>query len=117
MLKRKANDIDSGIHDHVDQRAIGGRNGSPKRQKTSMSPPTSNPSTVSSRSTSDSPSTNHHDRLMLAQNFKSQHAIYERLYKEVYAWKDAPTDKIREVLKMHERLLGMKNLISNGSKN
>ena len=117
MLKRKANDIDSGIHDHVDPRTVGGRGSSPKRQKTSMSPPTSNPSTVSSRSTSDSPTAaNHHDRLMLAQNFKTDYAIYERLYKEVYAWRDAPTDKIKEVLKMHERLLGMKHLLSNGTK-
>lgn len=117
MLKRKANDIDSGIHNHVDPRAVGGRDYSPKRQKTSMSPPTSTASTASSRSTSDSPTANHHNRLMLAQNFKSEHAIYERLYKEVFAWRDAPTDKIREVLKMHERLAGMKDLISNGSKN
>lgn len=116
MLKRKANDIDSGIHNHVDPRTTGGSDYSPKRRKTSMSPPTSNPSTVSSRSISDSPTTTNHDRLMLAQNFKTDYAIYERLYKEVYAWRDAPTDKIKEVLKMHERLLGMKNLISNGAK-
>ena len=118
LLKRKANDIDSGIHDHVDPRTIGGRGPSPKRQKTSMSPPTSNPSTGSSRSNSDSPTaTNQHDRLMMAQNFKTEHATYERLYKEVYAWRDAPTDKIKEVLKMHERLLGMKKLLSNGTTN
>lgn len=117
MLKRKANDIDSGIHNHVDRRAMGGSDYSPKRQKTSMSSPTSNPSIRSSRNTSDSPTTDHHDRLMLAQNFKTDYAIYERLYKEVYAWRDAPNDKIKEVLKMHERLLGMKNMISNGTPN
>ena len=115
MLKRKANDIDSGIHNHVDQPSTGDSDHSSKRQKTSMSPPTSNPSTGSSRSISDSPTTDH-DRLMLAQNFKTEHAIYERLYKEVYAWRDAPTEKIKEVLKMHERLLGMKNAISNSTK-
>lgn len=115
MLKRKANDIDSGIHDHVERPTNGQSDYSPKRQKTSMSPPTSNPSTASSRSNSDSPTTDN-ELLTLAQSFKTDYAIYERLYKEVYEWRDAPTEKVKEVLKMHERLLGMKNEISNTSK-
>lgn len=116
MLKRKANDIDSGVHYHAGQAIMGGGDHASKRQKTSMSPPTSNPSTVSSRSTSDSPTTNH-DRLVLAQSFKTDYITYERLYNEVYAWRDAPSEKIKEVLKMHERLLGMKKTITNGAKN
>lgn len=111
LLKRKANDIDSGIHDHVVSAANGQSHGSPKRQKTSMSPPTSNPSTGSSRSDSDSSTTND-ERMMLARNFKTDYAIYERLYNEVYAWKDAPVDRVKEVLQMHQRLIAMKNEIA-----
>lgn len=115
MLKRKANDIDSGIHDHVVPAANGPSNISPKRQKTSMSPPTSNPSTTSSRSDSDSPSSND-DRMVMARNFKTDYAVYERLYNEVYAWKDAPVEKVKEVLQMHQRLRGMKNEIAKFAK-
>lgn len=114
-LKRKANDIDSGIHDHVGKPAGGDEGPSPKRLKTSMSPPTLNPSTASSRSSSDSP-TAESDALILAQSFKNDYTKYERLYKEVFAWRDAPAEKIKEVLQMHERLLGMKETINSIAK-
>ncbi len=111
-LKRKANDLNADIHNHAMPHA-NGPEGSPKRQKMSTSPPTLTSSTTSSVSDSDSPNA-HHDRVRLAQNFKTDYVIYERLYKEVYAWRDAPAEKVKEVLKMHERLIGMKDEIAKG---
>ena len=104
-LKRKADDIDSSIHQH-DINLPNDNTNTAKRQKTSiLSPPTSE------SSTSNSP-TIHRKTLELAKRFKLYHAKYEKLYQEVSRCQDAPKDKVDAVMKMHECLSGMKDEIA-----
>ncbi len=116
-LKRKHDDVDSEIHHHnvamTNGHPSGLTNGyanTTKRPKTSpISPPTSE-----SSNSSISPPV-HSETLKRAERFKTCYAKYEKLYREVSAWPDAPRDKIDSVLKMHERLVAMKSEFGNGS--
>ena len=110
-LKRKANELDSGIHDHSGMTA-NDRN-TTKRPKTSpMSPPTSDSSTggrkvaplnSAKRSTVD-----------MAKQFKR---IYEKYYKtdrELRAMERPPPDRVVELVKMRNKLIQMKTEIGHG---
>lgn len=109
-LKRKANDIDSDIHHH-DMALTNGNINPVKRQRSSiLSPPTSE------SSQGDSSPAIHNNTVELAQRFKKFYAKYEQLYQEVSAWQDAPKEKIARVLEMHERLVAMKNEITEALK-
>ena len=116
-LKRKHDDVDSEIHhhnvsttnSHISDFTNGYAN-TTKRPKTSpISPPTSE-----SSNSSISPPV-HSETLKKAERFKTCYAKYEKLYREVSAWPDAPKDKIASVLKMHERLVAMKGEFGNGN--
>ena len=110
-MKRKHDDVDSGIHQHNIPSTNGHTNGltngyttSTKRPKPSpMSPPTSD-----SNNSSISPPG--HSRLVeTAERFKKFYATYENQYREVSAWADAPKERVEAVMKMHERLVIMKD--------
>ena len=109
-LKRKHDDVDSEIHSHNVPPSNGLTNGltngyahHPKRPKTSpISPPTSE----SSNSSNSPPE--HDEILTKAQRFKTLYAHYEKLYREVSNWPNAPKEKVESVMKMHERLVSLK---------
>ena len=109
-LKRKHDDVDSEIHNHNVSHTNGLTNGltngyasSAKRPKASpISPPTSE-SSNSSKSPPD-----HNEILSKAQRFKTLYAHYEKLYREVSNWPNAPKEKVESVMKMHERLVALK---------
>lgn len=104
-LKRKANDIDSDIHNHAPQLTNGQTNAT-KRPKTSiLSPPTSDSSTASS------PPPIRDATINLAQRFKMYYVKYETLYQEVTTCEDASQDVIDKVLNMHDHLVNMKDQI------
>ena len=113
-LKRKHDDVDSEIHHHNVTLTNGLTNGrtngyadSSKRPKASpMSPPTSE-----SSNSSTSPRV-HSETLKKAERFKTFYARYEKLYREVFTSPDAPKEKVESVLKMHERLVAMKDEIT-----
>ena len=99
-LKRKADDLDSDIHDHGNAHANGIVNGV-KRHKAS---PSTSESSDSSRSTSPA--------LKKARDFKLYYAKYEILYREVSELTDAPQEKIENVKRMHQRLVELKDEIT-----
>lgn len=101
-LKRKADDLDSDIHDHGSAHANGIVNGI-KRHKAS---PSTSESSDSSRSTSPA--------LKKARDFKLYYAKYEILYREVSELTDAPQEKIENVKRMHQRLVELKDEITLG---
>lgn len=101
-LKRKADDLDSDIHDHGNAQANGIVNGM-KRHKAS---PSTSESSDSPRSTSPA--------LKKAQDFKLYYAKYEVLYREVSELTDAPQEKIENVKRMHQRLVELKDEITLG---
>ncbi len=120
-LKRKHDDVDSEIHSHNIPPTNGRMNGltngltngytsSAKRPKASpISPPTSE-----SSNSSISPPI-HSETLRKAERFKTFYAKYEKLYQEVSAWPDAPKEKIESVMKMHQRLVAMKDEFRKGT--
>ena len=101
-LKRKADDLDSDIHDHGNAHTNGIVNGV-KRHKAS---PSTSESSDSSRSTSPA--------LKKARDFKLYYAKYEILYREVSELTDAPQEKIENVKRMHQRLVELKDEITMG---
>lgn len=112
-LKRKAGDLDSGIHDHgtpltngnVDGYTNGNTNPS-KRQKTSeMTPPTSD--------SGDSPLARD-AAIRKAADFKRYYGTYTKLYIEVSQMESPPQEKLDAVMKMHNRLAEMKEQIKKG---
>lgn len=104
-LKRKAGDIDSGIHDHNVPITNGDMSPAPKRAKTSVpSPPA-----MDSSSESTPISLNLLDQ---ARRFKEYYAKYERLYREVSVQANPAADKVDRLVKMHERLQSMKDEIA-----
>lgn len=105
-LKRKANDIDSDIHNHAPPLANGQTNAA-KRQKTSiLSPPTSD------SSTGGSPPPIRDSTINLAKRFKVYYVKYETLYQEVTTCEDASQDDIDKLLSMHDHLVTMKDQIA-----
>lgn len=104
-LKRKADDIDSGIHDHNMPLTNGHISPAAKRAKTSApSPPAIDSSSDSS------PISN--TLLHQAQRFKECYANYERLYRDVSAQASPAPEKIDRLVKMHKRLQTMKEEIA-----
>lgn len=104
-LKRKANTIDSSIHNH-NHTLVDGPINSTKRQKGSiLSPPTSD-------SSNSSPPPIRSETIDLAQRFKTFHAKYEKQYRELTGCRDPPKEEVDKLLKMHDRLVAMKDEIS-----
>ena len=115
-LKRKAGDTDSGIHEHNTPSIHGvpltnGLTTGFKRSRTSpMSPPTSD---SGSGNTSDS---KRRQAIEDALQFKSFYKKYQQLYQEVTGLpKDIPNPKFDELMKMHNKLSGMKAEIAKAS--
>ncbi|KAL8836696.1 MAG: hypothetical protein Q9170_002828 [Blastenia crenularia] len=101
-LKRKADDIDSGFHNHNVPFTNGHVSLPAKRSKTSAPMP---PVTDSSGSDSSPISS-----ALLSQGlrFKEYYAKYERLYREISSQADAAPEKIDHLVKMHKRIQAMK---------
>lgn len=104
-LKRKANDIDSGIHNHNVPLTNGHFSPAPKRVKPSApSPPAMDSSSESS------PISN--SLLTQAQRFKDYYANYESVYREVSTQTNPAAEKVDRLVKMHNRLQTMKEEIA-----
>lgn len=104
-LKRKADDIDSGIHDYNVPLTNGYTSPAAKRAKTSApSPPAMDSSNESSPIS--------HSLLHQAQRFKEYYANYERLYREVSGQSNPASEKVDRLVKMHNRLQTMKEEIA-----
>ena len=106
-LKRKANDLDSGIHDHDTSIANDHEPVAKRHQTSAVSPPTSD------RSGSVSPPVAG-QMIEQAQKFKAYWAKYEQLYHALSSFPDPPQEKVEQVLKMHNRLIVMKAELSDG---
>lgn len=104
-LKRKADDLDSDIHAHGNPQINGNVNGAKRHKASAASPSTSE--------CSNSPLATSH-ALKRAQDFKTYHAKYAILYREVSEAADAPKEKIDNVKRMHQRLLELKDEITMG---
>ncbi|KAI4196847.1 MAG: hypothetical protein LQ350_006313 [Teloschistes chrysophthalmus] len=102
-LKRKANDIESGIHNHKVSGTEGLNTPAAKRAKTSLPSP---PAFDSSSSDSSPFSEN---LLSQAQRFKNVYSNYEQLYQELSAQDNPAAEKVDRLMKMHERLESMKD--------
>ncbi|KAL8694606.1 MAG: hypothetical protein Q9218_000788 [Villophora microphyllina] len=105
-LKRKANDIALGTHDHKALVTDGPNPPAAKRPKTSMA----SPSTFDSSSGDSSPFSE--NLLSQAQRFKNVYANYERLYQELSSQINPAAEKMDRLMKMHERLESMKDDIA-----
>ncbi|KAL9600791.1 MAG: hypothetical protein Q9219_002929 [cf. Caloplaca sp. 3 TL-2023] len=105
-LKRKADDIDSGIHNHDVPSVNGHITPAAKRAKTSA--PLSPAADSSSSDSSPIP----HSVLSQAQRFKEYYAKYELLYREISTQAGAAPEKIDTLVKMHKRLQTMKDEIA-----
>ena len=98
-LKRKADDIDLGIHNHHISLTNGNVNGV-KRQRPSPPTPPSSASDPSPQPIS--------ELLVKAQRFKQYYADYEKLYREVAHMPNPPQPQVDLVLKKHQRLIELK---------
>ena len=103
-LKRKANDMDSGIHNHTMPLTNGDNVPASKRARTSAPSPSLDSSSSSSNS-----SPLPHDILEKARRFKDMHILYERLYGDVSTQVNPSTEQIDRLVKMHQRLQSMKD--------
>ena len=105
-LKRKAHDIEIDDTDHASS-LTNGRSTTAKRHKiTGLTPPTSN---SSNGSRSPEPLECAMDQ---AQRFKNYWNSYAKLYQEVSNQPGASQEQIDTVLKMHQRLIEMKDDIT-----
>ena len=104
-LKRKANDIDTDVHQHGGVSLTNG-NRPPKRQQPSpQSPPSSN-----STSSSASPllsATN----IDYSRSFKAQQAKYDTLRSELSRLADPPHEKVEKLQRMYTKLVAHKKEI------
>ena len=107
--KRKASDPHTDIHTHDVSTTTGPNNPAKRHQTSAISPHTSD----SSSSSSISPPS-HNATIELARKFKTFHAKYEKLYREVSSSPEPPQEKFEHVLRMHERLMSMKTEIAKG---
>ena len=107
-LKRKADDIDSGIHNHNVPLTNGHISPAAKRVRTSA--PSPGKTDDSSSSGESGPVSN--IILTQAQRFKEYYTHYERLYREVSTQTKAPPETVDQLVKMHKRLQTMKEDIS-----
>ena len=104
-LKRKADNLDSDIHAHSNHPMNGSVNGIKRHKASAASPCTSD--------SSNSPLATSH-ALKRAQDFKTYHAKYVVLYREVSESSHAPQEKIENVKRMHQRLIELKEEIAMG---
>ena len=102
-LKRKAGDLDSDIHAHANAPTSGNVNGTKRHKASATSPSTSESSNASLVNSS---------ALKRAQDFKTYYAKYQILYREVSESTDAPRDKVDNVKRMHQRLIELKQEIT-----
>ena len=77
-----------------------------KRHKASATSPSTSESSNSSLVNSSA--------LKRAQDFKTYYAKYQILYREVSESTDAPRDKVENVKRMHQRLIELKQEITQG---
>lgn len=106
LLKRKANDIDSDIHNHAAPLTNGQTNAAKRQKPSILSPPPSDSSAGSS------PPTIRASTMDLAERFKKFYVRYEIRYQEVTACEDASQDDVDKLLSMHDRLVSMKDEIA-----
>ena len=111
-LKRKANDIDSGIHEHDVPPSKRVAKGTVQAAQPTQAAPISPP-------TSDSNNSSHSEEAKLqlalhdAENFKKCYADYYALYQEVAPLpKDVPNPSFERLMKMHEKLAKWKEEIA-----
>ncbi|KAL8734065.1 MAG: hypothetical protein Q9181_003349 [Wetmoreana brouardii] len=105
-LKRKADNIDSGIHNHTVPLSNGHISPAAKRAKTSApSPPA-----MDSSSSDSSPFSN--NILEQAQRFKDFYVNYEKIYREVTTQPNPAPEKLDNLAKLHRRLQSMKDDIN-----
>ena len=104
-LKRKADNLDSDIHAHGNHPMNGIMNGIKRHKASAASPCTSD--------SSNSPLATSH-ALKRAQDFKTYHARYVVLYREVSESSHVSQEKIDNVKRMHQRLVELKEEIRKG---
>ena len=110
-LKRKANDIDSDVHNHSG--LTNGTGSTVKRPKTSpMSPPTSDSSTGGKKTIAQI--IGHNTTVDMANRFKRYYEKYLKVDQELRAMAHPPPEKVTELIKMRERLVQMKQEIGQG---
>ena len=108
-LKRKANDVESGIHNQ-DLSFSGAHPHSTKRHKSSiLSPPTSESGTGGSPPLIDAATLNR------AKQFKRYYAKYEQLYQEVAGCPGGSEANLQKLLDMHHRLIALKSEIASSA--
>ena len=114
-LKRKANDLDSDIHRHSSHPS----DRPAKRHQPQPQPPASQSQItppVSDRSSSTSPTVSV-DTLAMAQNFKLFYEKYAKMHHELAAAKEPDEEKVNQLVRMRERLKGIKKEIEKSVKN
>ncbi len=100
-FKRKADDIDSAMHDHNTSSVPQYRDSNKRRQ--------GNPAAGTPSDSSDSASPiSSYQTLVLAQRFKKYYAQYEKMHRELSQLSDPPADRVRKITDMHNRLVSMK---------
>lgn len=114
-LKRKANDLESGIHNHSGPLANGHVDGhvngyisSAKRRKIS------DPSLPSSESDNSPPTKDM--AVQKARFFKKYYTNYEIEYRKVLEMKEPPHEDVERVNKLHQRLIELKEELTEISK-
>ena len=116
-LKRKANDVDNGIHNHTLHSPLSnGRSPHPNSGRV-MHNPTKKRKVSSEEETdsSSSPPGKHELKMVEALRFKTLHAKYEKAYREVMESPKASPEQVELVSKMHVRLDEMKRSIARGA--
>ena len=104
-LKRKADDSPSGSS-AGDKQPLTNGHAAAKRVKTSVpTPPATEPSSNESSPISDTV-------IGQARKFKNYYEKYQRFYRELSAQDNAATEKIEQLMRMHERLQSMKDEIN-----
>ena len=105
-LKRKANDLDADIHRHGSDRPAKRHQPQPQppAPQSQITPP------VSDRSSSTSPTVSA-DTLAMAQNFKLYYEKYAKMHHELAAAREPDEEKVKQLVRMRERLKGIKREI------
>ena len=104
-LKRKANDLSSDTHNHGGAIVTDSdEHPSKRRRNGSDSPPTSDSSNAASPALK--------SILSSARQFKEYYPRYLKAHQEVSAMIDPPIERVEKVMRMRERLVGLKNEIA-----
>lgn len=116
-LKRKADEIESNIHNPSGS-LTNGRNNPVKRQKASIlsPPPSDSSSTTATTSRSSSPPSIRSVTIDKALHFKTYYAKYEKLHRELSERRDRSEADVEKLFTMHKRLVALKDEISRNSK-